>query len=60
MAVFDVAFVCVGFEVGIFVWCVLAMYLRDECVGPCPCAYRHFRTCSIGRVGEVPVCDLIG
>jgi hypothetical protein len=33
--------VWICFEVGVPVRCEFAVFLRDECVGPCPCADRY-------------------
>jgi hypothetical protein len=41
-AFIDAYFARAFFEVGVSEGCGFALYLRDECVGPCPSADRHF------------------
>jgi hypothetical protein len=41
MGVLDALFVCVWFEVGVHAGCGLGLWLRNECVGPSPCAFIY-------------------
>jgi hypothetical protein len=61
MGVFGDVLVCASFEIDVHVGCGFAMCLRDERVGPGPCAYRNIRTrVLLSRVWQVSICDLIG
>jgi hypothetical protein len=55
MCVFGVIFVRIGFEVGLHVGRGFSLCSVYNCVCLGPYAYRHVRTCGVGRVLRLAV-----